>query len=66
MSNKKMVDIDIDEVVRTTDMAILVKIDDEEIWLPKSQIKVKETSISSGDASKISVVEWLAMDKGLI
>lgn len=54
MNQKKMVDIDIDEILRTTDKAILIKIDDEEIWLPKSQIKVKGNSDA---ATVISVAE---------
>ena len=34
-----MLEIDIDRIKIETEKAILVMIDDEEIWLPKSQIE---------------------------
>ena len=63
MSN--YVHIAVDEIVRETDAAFLVLIDDEEIWLPKSQIADSD-SYESGDADlTLSITEWIAEQKGL-
>ncbi|MCG7853122.1 MAG: hypothetical protein MIO92_11435 [Methanosarcinaceae archaeon] len=66
MNRNKMVDIDIDGIINSTDLAFLVKIDDEEIWLPKSQIKFETDPKNLDTTTLISVPEWLAEKKGLI
>ncbi|KKK79902.1 hypothetical protein LCGC14_2828880 [marine sediment metagenome] len=53
------VEIDIDEIVRESEDAILVAIDTEEIWIPKSQI-------DEYDDNQVSVKEWIAIEKGLV
>ena len=63
---KKMIDIDIDEIVKTTEKAILVKIDDDEIWLPKSQIKFETDPKNSGITTVISGLAGLAVTVGLV
>ena len=52
--------IDFDELEQETEAAFLVVIDDEKIWLPKSQVRMYPKG------KKVFVPEWLAQSKGLI
>lgn len=63
--NKKTIEIDIDRIKLETDKAILVIIDDEEIWLPKSQITYNENH-DPDKPQEIEISEWIAEQKGLI
>ena len=58
MGDSEQVDIRFDSIVKETDKAMLIKIGDNEYWLPKSQITV--------DGDDVSMPEWLAIDKGLV
>jgi len=53
------------EVIKETELAVLVTDGDEEVWLPKSHIETDEDFIS-GVAIEIAIPEWLANEKGLI
>jgi hypothetical protein len=53
----------VDEVLTETNKAVLVKIDEDELWLPKSQIELDE---NSNGVSVVQLPEWLAIDKGLV
>lgn len=66
MAKGKMIDIDIDGITHQTDRAILIKIDDDEIWLPKSQVKFTADPKDPELTKTVHVPEWLAQDKGLI
>ncbi|WP_165078855.1 MULTISPECIES: hypothetical protein [unclassified Desulfovibrio] len=50
------------ELVQETEDAILLIIDDDEYWLPKSQISYDG---ERGDVVTVSVPDWLAKEKGL-
>ena len=62
MSNK-YVDIDIDELIRETDEAIWIRIDDEKTWIPKSQC---ESWPNEGESGVVEMKEWIAIEKDLI
>ena len=49
-----------DDIVRETEAAYLLSFGDDEIWLPKSQVRVYEKN------NKVFVPEWLAIEKGLL
>ena len=52
-----------------TESALLVDIEGEKVWLPKSIIEVDEyelDGIRKGNILEISIPEWLATDKQLI
>jgi hypothetical protein len=57
------VEIDIDKVIRETNEAILIKIDKENIWLPKSQL---DDYPEVGESGIILIKTWLAEEKELI
>ncbi len=55
--NERIVSLHAD-YIRETKQAFLFKIDDEEVWLPKSQC-------DWDGHSSVSIPEWLAIDKDL-
>lgn len=52
------------EEVRRTELAILIKHADGECWLPLSEIYIIEEE--GFDPLRLSVPEWLAIEKGLV
>jgi hypothetical protein len=55
-------------VVATTEKAVLVMVDDQEHWIPDSQIgpdSELHTGSDNGDEGKLSITEWIASKKGL-
>ena len=56
-------ELDVDKVVAETDLAILVKMDGNDIWLPKSQL---DDWPDVGDSGTIIIKTWLAEEKELI
>lgn len=63
MSN--YVHLDVDEVVKETEKALLLRIGDEELWVPLSQI-ADAADYSAGDADcTVSVTKWFADKNGL-
>lgn len=67
MSNSNYVHIDVEEILRVTDKALLCLIDGEEVWLPLSQIAdADDYDFGVGDQElTVSITEWLAREKGL-
>ena len=53
-----LVRIDYDEIVRSDPDSILVRIDNEEIWFPESEIEDR-------GRGWLEIPEWLATDRGL-
>lgn len=56
------------EVIRSTDLSLLVRIDDKEIFMPFSQIcdssEITHES-EAGEEGIITVSEWIAVQEGL-
>ena len=60
MSKSEEIEIDI-EILAETDKAIMLEnLQDEKVWLPKSQIDI------SASEDSMLIPEWLAIDKELI
>ncbi len=53
-------------VVKATKLAILVDIDGQDYWFPRSQIAVDCELSDEGDEGTLVVAEWLAKNKGLL
>lgn len=65
MSSSNWVHLEVTEILRETDKAILVLLDDEELWIPLSQIADSD-DYSVGDTDcVISVTEWFAKQSNL-
>jgi len=55
--------------IRSSDRAILIEVDGEQDWIPKSQIidaSVDLDDLEKGDPVTITIPEWLAEEKVLI
>ncbi len=59
------VHVDVNEILRATDAALLCQIGDVEVWLPRSQISEGEQYEAGDTDVTLSVSEWIAREKGL-
>ena len=58
--------IEVDEIKRETEKAFLVIVDEQEVWLPKSQVEDEGEHFKQGDTDvEIGITEWIAREKGL-
>lgn len=60
------VHIDVKEIKRETENALLVELEDDTIWIPKSQISDVEDYEEGDKDLTLSVTEWIAKQKGLV
>ena len=66
MDEVEFVVIEVDRIVHETDSAFLLLIDDEKVWIPKSQVEDPD-SYSKGDCDlTMNVTEWIAKEKELV
>ena len=65
MGESRWVHLDFDEILRETEKAFLIRIDDEEYWIPFSQIADPEEYREGDTDGEISITEWIAREKGL-
>lgn len=52
-------------IAETTD-AIKCVVDEQEVWIPKSQVTDNSEVWKKGDEGKLVITEWIATEKGLI
>ncbi len=52
------------QVKRVTEKAMLLQIDGQEFWFPKSQIAEADRNLEPGYEGGIAVTEWIAKEKG--
>ena len=53
--------------IAETEAAILVQIDDEEVWIPRSQLHPEDNEVREvGDVGELVITEWIAEEKGLV
>lgn len=53
-------------VKKATEKALLVEVDGEEVWLPRSQIVEDESeALEEGDTGTLAITQWIAREKGL-
>lgn len=64
-SEKTFVEIDVDEIVHVTGKAILVKVDGNEVWIPKSQLETVFAHRKGDTDVTLSITEWIADQKRL-
>lgn len=56
----ELVEISYEHIRRRSDDAVLLSIDDEDVWLPLSEIRDWDA-----DLKTLHIPEWLAIDRGL-
>lgn len=52
--------------LRESDLALLCRVDGQEVWIPKSQIHEDSDVRSVHDKGELIVSEWIATEKGLV
>ncbi len=67
---QELVRIEVEEVLvdRDQDEAILVSTPEQEqgVWIPRSMISDRESSVKTGELIAFHIPEWLAVDRGLV
>jgi len=59
------VKVEYDDILRATEKAVLVLIDDDEIWLPNSQLDADYSDSVGKGSGHMFVTEWIAQEKEL-
>jgi hypothetical protein len=62
----RFIDIEVDEVLRITDSAMLIVIDNEEHWIPLSQIDEDGPILGEGDSGEMRITKWIAEKKEIV
>ena len=57
---------DVDECQRETDKAILVNVDGQDRWVPKSVIHANSEVYEKGTSGTLVIAEWFAKKEGVI
>lgn len=65
MSASNYVHLSVEEVVKETDKALLVRIDGEDVWIPLSQIADADDYEPGDTDITLSVTKWFADKEGL-
>jgi hypothetical protein len=65
MGFSSWVHLDVDLVVAETENALLLEIDGDQHWIPRSQIDGPDKYEKGDKGVTVSVTEWIAKQKGL-
>lgn len=67
MSSSNYVHLEVEEILRETDKAFLLRLEDEgqELWVPKSQISDADDYEEGDKNCTVSVSRWFADKEGL-
>lgn len=63
--SQRYVEVEVYECLRTTDRAALLMIDDEEHWVPFSQIEDNNEDLRVGYSGPLYLTEWICEQKGI-
>jgi hypothetical protein len=66
ISREKCVEYEDITCDKDTDAAILVEIEGEEYWIPKSQIHDDSEVYQEGTSGQLVISQWIAEQKGLV
>ena len=64
--NEELVEFDDIFCRRDTPIAILVRVEGQEVWIPKSQIHADSEVFAAGTDGKLIISQWIAEKKGLV
>lgn len=57
--------VEYDDILRATEKAVLLLIDNEEVWMPNSQLDADYSERVGQGEGHMYVTEWIAGEKGL-
>lgn len=63
---REMVEIKNVECLKETGAAILCKIGEDEVWIPRSQLGDDSHVNEEGDVGTLEITEWIAIEKNLV
>ena len=66
MSNNEVCEFADVLAIRETEKALLVNVENEEVWIPKSQIEESSEVAEVGDCGVLEIPQWLAEKAGLV
>lgn len=58
------VEVKIDHIVHRTDLAVLVAVEDREVWIPKSLFSEDHDIPEVGEGGTIWIAKWRAVEEG--
>ena len=65
MNDREYVEVEVERILRETDLAFLCLIDDCEEWIPKSQIEEPELFGDGDEDVILMMTRWIADQKGI-
>lgn len=66
MSASRWIHLDVKLIVKETDRAFLLRLDDdEEHWIPKNQVSDQDDYSEGDENASMSISEWIAGEKGI-
>ena len=65
MSASRWVHLDVKKIAKETDAAFLLHLEDESVWVPKSQVADADDYAEGDMDCTIAVTEWFADKEGL-
>lgn len=65
MPGDNWIEVQVTRIIKETDAAFLVEIEEEEYWLPKSQIWEPETYSESDEDVSMEITRFIADTKGI-
>lgn len=65
MSSSRYVHLDVDLILKRTDKALLLRVGDEEHWIPLSQIADADDFEEGDENCTVSITDWIANERGL-
>jgi hypothetical protein len=64
VDERQFVDVWVDDIIKVTPKAILILIDDHELWLPISQVEDGDRVQSGSGEQILAIAKWLAIKNG--
>ena len=65
MAESRYVHLDVEKIVKVTDKAMLLRLEDSEVWVPLSQVADADDYEEGDEDCCVSVTEWFAEKEGL-
>lgn len=65
MSASNWIHLDDVFVIKVTDSAFLIEVDDEQHWIPRSQVADPDDYKQGDQNASMSITEWIAKQKNL-
>ena len=65
MSASRWIHLDDVNVLKETDKAFLIEVEEGEFWIPKNQVSDPDDYSEGDEGASMSITEWIAGQKGI-